>query len=339
MVQADSQDIFRELFRSNISLQDRYLDEPGRAVDVIIPVINTNPLWENNLYSFYREIPISRLLVGDAGCTDDTIEIAQRFPRVEIIDQSERVSLGYCLRELIEAVQTEWFIYLHADVYLPERWFDTMVSYQSHFDWFECNRRKTILVDYPDVWQDSAERAYSGSQMGRKAAFELFLSRIDDDFLLRNEDIILQEMLESTGGRYGRVAETYHHHQMMNKPGSMEPDFVRVELTRAKDVEWERKVRNMQARGIIKYTQPHRKHLINIVQNSVSSLQRTRALDPQEFRDWTANTNPAWLPYVRRATGRYRMIRQELRSIARSFVHIAKILVAADSGDEDQSYE
>jgi hypothetical protein len=79
--------------------------------------------------------------------------------------------------------------------------------------------------------------------------------------------------------------------------------------------------------------------LINIVQNSVASLQRYKALDPQEFRDWTASTNPAWLPHVRRATGRYSLIRQELRSIARSFIHIAKILVAGDSDREEQSYE
>jgi len=33
-------------------------------VDVIIPVKNTGPCWRESLDSFYREIPINRLLIG-----------------------------------------------------------------------------------------------------------------------------------------------------------------------------------------------------------------------------------------------------------------------------------
>lgn len=72
--------IFREYYTEQ-PFVDRYLEHPERGIDVIIPVIHTNELWEANLFSFYREIPIHTLLIGDGGCIDDSIAIAQRFPQ------------------------------------------------------------------------------------------------------------------------------------------------------------------------------------------------------------------------------------------------------------------
>ncbi len=326
-MQADQRDIFRQYYRTDIVFKDRYLEEPENAVDVIIPTYNTNPLWRTNLYSIYREIPVRRLLIGDGGCTDDTVEIASEFPRVEIIDQHNRSSLGYCIRELIELVTTEWFVYLHADVYLPSKWFDTMVRYQSRFDWFECDRRKTVLLDYLDVWQNAAERPYSGSQMGRKKAFEPFLSQIEDDYLYRNEDLVLREMVESNGGSYGRVSEIFHYHQLVNKHGMLEPDFVRVKLTRAQDSEWRIRTFDMQARGIIKYTQPNKRYLIGYVERSLGILRQHSALNSKEFCAWTASVNPDWLPYVKGMRGKFGAIRSEVICIVRSLRKILQILV------------
>src|SRR5262245_27577412 len=118
---------FRKYF-DNPPFVDRLNADPGLAVDVIIPVLHTNELWQANLLSVYREIPVSRLLLGDGGCVDDTIEVARKFPRVEVFDHRAFKSLGFSIRRLIEEVQSEWFIYLHSDVYLPEGWFDNMAA-------------------------------------------------------------------------------------------------------------------------------------------------------------------------------------------------------------------
>ena len=59
---------------------DRFATDSARAVDVIIPIVHTNELWRSNLTSIYREIPVNRLLIGDGGCIDDSLEIARRFP-------------------------------------------------------------------------------------------------------------------------------------------------------------------------------------------------------------------------------------------------------------------
>ncbi len=283
----------KEEFIDRIKLQK---EEP---IDVLIPLINTNELFEKNLYSFYREIPINRLVIGNGGCTDNSIEIVKEFPRVIIIDQSKYKSQGYCIKELIENVKTEWFIYLHADIYLPENWYNKMKKHQKEYDWYECYRKMTTLVEFWSENQHKQERAFSGSQMGRTKAFKNIIPKIDDDYLQRNEDIIFHELILQEGYKYGRVSDCFHYHQMMNKKGEMEPKFKRIIIEKEKDKKWEEKISNMQARGIIKYLIP-KQYLINIVNNSIYALYNLGVLDWQEFRDWTKKTNTIWLKYIKK---------------------------------------
>src|SRR5260370_15393584 len=137
---SETQSIFARYYAEE-PFVDRFARSPEGAVDVIIPVLHSNELWKKNLISIYREVPVRRLLLGDAGCKDDTLVIARQFPRVEIYDHTSFKSLGYSVRALMTAVETEWFLYLHSDVYLPEKWFDTMRAHQSEFDWFGCPMR------------------------------------------------------------------------------------------------------------------------------------------------------------------------------------------------------
>ena len=76
-------------------------------------------------------------------------------------------------------------------MYLPENWFQNMKKYQKDYDWFECERYNTIIIQYNEPNLKYRERAYSGCQMGRKKAFEYIIPKIDDDYLYRNEDIVL----------------------------------------------------------------------------------------------------------------------------------------------------
>lgn len=184
MSTSEDPSIFAQYY-SDEPFVDRYAIDRTDAVDVIIPVIHTNELWRKNLISIYREIPVNRLILGDGGCIDGSIDLARQFPRVEVLDHHSFISLGYSLRHLIEAVETDWFVYLHSDVYLPPDWFAAMAVHRSDYDWFECDQRITVMADYKlDVANDA--RAFSGSQMGRKATFAGVVSKIDDDFLYRN---------------------------------------------------------------------------------------------------------------------------------------------------------
>ncbi len=276
---------------------DRKLKTDKDAIDVIIPLMNSNILFEKNLYSFYREIPINRLIIGDGGCTDNSIEIVKKFPRIKIIDQSKHRSLGYCIAELISFVETEWFVYLHSDVFLPKNWYEKIKSYQKKYDWYECNSRIIALLEYSKPNPKRESRAYSGSQMGRTSAFKKIISKINDDYLYRNEDLIFHELILAEGFKYGRVLNTFHYHQVMNVGRENEPKFEKINIHRAIDKNWEIKTYTMQAKGIIKYLQP-KSYLIKNVNDSLKILKNHNALNVKDFKRWVKITNKVWLKYI-----------------------------------------
>jgi hypothetical protein len=284
---------FRKYFE-DATFVDRWTTDAGSSVDVIIPVLHTNELWRANLLSIYREIPVKRLLLGDGGCVDDTIDVARAFPRVQVFDHRAFKSLGFSIRRLIEEVETEWFIYLHSDVYLPEGWFNDMAAARHRYDWFESGQNITVMVQYvaPTI---EVERAYSGSQMGRKAAFKDVLPKIDDDYLYRNEDIIFANLIKDAGFRYGKVAEASHDHQVMFKESRWLRRVKRASFELELSHEEEVRAALTYVNGIVKYLHPDRaQDLIGGLHENLYRLTQLKAVEPNEFARWVAKTNPAW---------------------------------------------
>ena len=304
--------IFREYYSARPFL-DRYLTQSNDGIDVIIPVVHTNELWEANLYSFYREIPIHKLLIGDGGCIDASISIVEKFPRVQVFDHRMYQSLGYSIRKLIEALETDWFIYIHSDAYLPPGWFDAMQKHQAEYDWFGCPMRHTIMVEYE---VDYGERPWAGTQMGRKKAFEFGLSRIDDDYVYRQEDFVFADIVQKAGFKEGKVTDTFHYHQTMHKPTpwSRKVKAVKIDLELSADEE----VRTwmMQGKGIVKYLQPSNTWLITDAIVSADYLISNKELTWGEYQQWVRQTNPKWLPYIRRGLFKKRL-ENRIRSFAR----------------------
>lgn len=304
MSEKSRQTIFHEYYHQP-EFSDRFAKNPSDAVDVIIPVIHTNELWDANLRSIYREIPVNRLLIGNGGCIDNSIEVVKQYPRVTILDHTKFTSLGFSLRKLIEAVGTSWFVYLHSDVYLPPGWFATMVKHQPDYDWFECRQHLTVLADYPMDYTNY-NRPLSGSQMGRRAAFKKILPVIEDDYLYRNEDLIYTDLLKEQGFRYGRVDETFHYHQMMNKDSAWTRKIKRVSFDIDKSGAEEKREFTMQVRGLIKYTKP-KPEFVGGVQAGLQILKDKYNLDWPEFLTWVKTTNPAWLPHLHRKAPKERL--------------------------------
>jgi len=283
--------IFEEYYASR-PFEDRFGRDPSNAIEIIIPVIHTNELWRANLTSIYREVPVRRLLISDGGCKDDSIEIVKTFPRVEILDHTKYVSLGYCLRKLIEAVESEWFAYLHSDVYLPPGWFDAMLAHQKDYDWFGCPQRITVLVEYPNV--DGGEgRPYAGSQMGRKAAFLPGLKEIDDDYVYRQEEFVLSNIVEKHGFKTSKVEDIFHFHQVMHKFSPWARKLTSVSINIAPSREEEVRASMMQVKGIIKYLEPS-PALIEQVETNLKRLLELNAITHAEFDEWVLQTKPIW---------------------------------------------
>lgn len=288
-----------EQYYSTESFCDRFSADPDIAIDVIIPIIHTNELWRKNLISIYREIPVSTLLISDGGCTDDSISIVKEFPRVEVFDHREYVSLGYCLRKLIESVKTEWFVYLHSDVYLPSGWFDVMRRHQDNYDWFGCPQRITSMVEYPNVdIMFGLRRPHAGSQMGRKKAFLPAISAIDDDYVYRQEDLVLLDVIERQGYRHGFVEDMFHYHQVMRKESPWARKLTSVKVSVEWSQEEEIRAANMQVKGIIKYLRPSFPLALE-VENQLLMLMQLKKIALSEFMTWIKATNPEWADWIK----------------------------------------
>lgn len=286
--------IFQEYYTEQ-KFTDRFLNDPSDAIDVIIPVYHTNELWKANLISVYREIPVRRLLISDGGVIDDSIDIVKQFPRVEVFDHRHFKSLGKCVAELIKEVTAEWFIYLHSDVYLPESWFERMKSHKGNYDWFGCPMNITALVDYRS---DGSNRPYSGSQMGKKAAFMKGIDRIDDDYVYRQEDFVFNKIVEDAGFKTGKIEDTFHYHQVMfrkSKGFQLEVTALTIH-TNTPEAE---KIRtnNTQVRGIVKYLDPIDPHIINSFKVITAEMLKKGELEYDEFKKWIDEVNPVWNKY------------------------------------------
>lgn len=302
---------------------DRFVANPENAVDVIIPIIHTNELWESNLKSIYRHIPVKRLLISDGGCIDDSITILSRFPRVEIFDHKKFVSLGYCLRKLMEEVETSHFIYLHSDVYIPEGWFETMWKSGQEYDWCESKHINTFLLNItPDY--SNYNRALSGGQIGRKASFKGLLPLIDDDYLYRNEDIIFSELIKQFGGKYGR-SEAQLFHEIMNKKSQWTRTVKSMEMTVDKSPAEEVREFDMQARGLIKYLPPGDQTKASVMA-SIHRLIELDKIDMNEFRQWVLTTRygKEWIKII---GSRRNRINAEIRILAKKVIAVFKQLI------------
>jgi len=91
-------------------------------VDVVLVTKNSNSCYfKYVLDSLYRNVDVNRLIVVDGGSTDGTIEVLKRYPRVEIIYDTEGTRAT--AREIgIKCVETEWFLFLDSDVVLCKSW-------------------------------------------------------------------------------------------------------------------------------------------------------------------------------------------------------------------------
>jgi hypothetical protein len=265
----------------------------NEKVDVIIPVLHSNDLWKENLTSYFREIPISRILLGDAGCIDQTIQIAQNFPRVEILDHRHLKTLGSSIADLITKVETENFVYLQSDVYIPKNWFSKVKLELKDHDWISTPQQIVVILDYLLDYQ--GKRPMSGAQLGKKEIFQGIDSFLEDDFVYRNEEYVLANYVNSKGGSTTQVTDAFHFHQVMRrKTLGMEMLVTNVAIQVEEKSRELQRVHETQIFGIIKYCQPTdsaakdaaESALFSLLESSLSNIRRCVAFARLHNDDW-----------------------------------------------------
>lgn len=183
-------------------------------VDVIVPIYYINEHFKENVKSWYKAIPIRRLFIGIGDRNADVKkmrDILFQF-KPEIIGiyfQFQHTTLGYCMKELIDKVETAWFVYLHDDVKLPPEWFEEISKYIGEADVIESLKYPTC-EGY--INQANSDRAYSGAQLMNTKIIKEMVSDWEDDFIYTIEDIIIYHRLRLNGYTYKKVP-VYHEHQ------------------------------------------------------------------------------------------------------------------------------
>ena len=93
-------------------------------VDVILLTKNSlKPCLKECVDSIYANIPVNRLIVVDGGSTDGTLELLQKYPDVEVI-QDVKGTRATARQKGIEAVKSEWHVHVDSDVILSRDWFE-----------------------------------------------------------------------------------------------------------------------------------------------------------------------------------------------------------------------
>jgi glycosyltransferase involved in cell wall biosynthesis len=101
------------------------------SVDVVLLTLNSDRKLKDCVSSVYQNVPVKRLIVVDGGSTDQTLEILEEFNRefgnVKIIhDKGTRATAR---QKGIEAVTSDWFIFVDSDVVLCKDWYKKALAY------------------------------------------------------------------------------------------------------------------------------------------------------------------------------------------------------------------
>jgi len=94
-------------------------------VDVVALTKNSERVLRECLSSVYENVPVSRLIVVDGYSTDGTLGILEEFRKKygNVLLIRERGTRGHARQTAIDAVETEWFVFVDSDVILCKDWF------------------------------------------------------------------------------------------------------------------------------------------------------------------------------------------------------------------------
>ncbi len=275
--------------------EDRVEKEPNlKTIDVIMLTLDSENFLEKCLYSVYREIPVNKLIICDGGSKDETLEILKKFPRVVLFVKPEFRTTGKILEFLFSKVESEWFVLLDSDIILEKGWYNEMYQNQEKFDVLESGRR---ILAFHIFREDTAklrddDRSHDGCHLIRKNAVENF--HCEDDYMSRYVDILLRQVVEKSGYKYGKIKSTLHIHNETERIPYQSDDEKNYRKLVIKEPEYiiiekKKEEAHMQrhAKAIVKYLDPN----FPWVKNTKWLDGHIRKLD----RKWVEENGKRWL--------------------------------------------
>lgn len=245
-------------------------------IDVICPIFYVDlDSFKLFLDTWQQNIPIKYLMIGLGAKNDELEKVLARYDNVITFYQQKHKTLGYCLQELMGAVTTDYFVYLHADVEILLNWYEMMWE----------SKVRGILESLKDpsfgpeaLVQARRYRAYSGAQLILKKSIKDL--NWEDDYIYCNEDLILKSVVLNRGYTYVKTSIYHKHYRMFSK------------RTQPRDT-----ILKWQYKGILKYAYPTFR-LMNYVKGIKETLIKTYDQTIDLERD-IKTLNPEWLPFFK----------------------------------------
>jgi len=304
---------------------DRRIKEAElEPVDVLLPTLDAAIYLEKCLDSVYREIPVNRVIVIDGGSKDKTVEILNKYPRMEIHVRPDIRTTGKCLEFAFTRVTTPWIVFMDADIELPTGWYDEMLKHEDAYDFFGCKR--IMHYEFYRVNLGSLDINYRPLGAPWVAKSECFKNyHVDDDYMWGVTDFLLRQVAEKNGYKFGKVPTAYHyHHTTDNMLYESDPDkrgrrmvFEEPKWEIINKANWE-KVQDNYRKAIVKYIEP--KFIFQSEGEAV--LQHLKKLDMQ----WVKETNTVWYKILLDYNKRKYPIRKARTIISRSIASIRNLI-------------
>ncbi len=220
--------------------------------------------FSSNLMSWLEEIPVRKIFIGNNN-PDESFRsklkdyLGKKDKRIEFIDQYKLgyKTLGMQIADLMKRVETEFFIYCHADAWpcknsffiLEHEMKDNIGMIESERVQYDYEGKYNYPTVYP--YYHYRERAFSGYQLIRMKAIENILDKIEDDYIYRNEDIIFQNVCTQNGYKYLKSWAMHIHTCSNDTNHKWTPKGKFTTEEECKAITFD-----MQIRGIVKYCTP-----------------------------------------------------------------------------------
>jgi hypothetical protein len=293
----ESPNLIRNLFQ-NHEFVDRGLSTPlEERIDVILPILHSNDMFHENLTSLYREVPVNRLIVGDAGCIDNSLEILSNFPRVLVIEHRALKTLGSSIADLTARLETEKFCYIQSDVYLPNGWYENMANELVHADWIGSPMQVVTMIDYKLDY--SGTRPLAGAQLGRSKYLKNLKEFVADDFVYRQEDFVLENYVTKNGGKIGFSNSTFHFHQVMRrKTTGLQMNIQSLEIKLNEGKNELKRIHQSQLYGFIKYCTPENLEARKMALASIHGFLKYSDESIYKLMRFTFLKGRPWMKYI-----------------------------------------
>jgi glycosyltransferase involved in cell wall biosynthesis len=290
---------------------DRKVKEPNlEPLDVLLFTLDAEMYLERCLDTVYREIPVNKVIALDGGSKDRTLEILNKYPRMEIHVRPDIRTTGKGCEFSLGQVSTPWIVFMDADIELPEGWYDEMLKYRDKYDFFGCKRimhYEFYRVDQTSL--DMNKRPMGAPWLAKRDSLKNY--HVDDDYMWRATDILVRQVVEMNGYKFGKVSSTYHYHHTTDNP-MYESDaekrgsrlvFQEPKMEILDRVNWEKRQDDFR-KAVVKYIDPE----FIYPRNDEETLKTLTKLD----MEWVKKTNTKWyarLQQYRRKNHTFRRLR------------------------------